>query len=93
MSKELKENYRFHRVTKCIEQYRRNWWERAERMSSDRTAKIILIYQSKQESENLSSCEMFYFIIPITGINKHNSDDDDDYDNDSSENSSLCYID
>jgi hypothetical protein len=76
-------------IPEFICQYRKNWKQHVDGMSSDIIPKMILKYQPKMEKkfrQTFEKMEGFSFVTPVTGLNRPNTgkqdDDDDDYDDD-----------
>jgi hypothetical protein len=72
-------------ITEFIYQYRTNWKEHVDRMSSDRIPKVILKYQPKREKKfrkTFEKMEGFSFATPVTGLNRPNAGKEDDDDDD-----------
>jgi hypothetical protein len=73
-------------ITEFMCQYRKNWKEHVDRMSSDRIPKNDSKIPNKREKKfrkTFEKMEGFSFVTPITGLNRPNTekeDDDDDGD-------------
>jgi hypothetical protein len=70
-------------ITEFICQYRKNWKEHVDRMSSNRIPKIILKYQPKWKKkfrQTFEKIEGFSFVTPVTGLKRPNTEKDDDDD-------------
>jgi hypothetical protein len=55
-------------ITEFIYQYRKNWKEHVDKMSSDRIPKMIL--KGKEFRKTFEKMEGFRFVTPLTGLNE-----------------------
>jgi hypothetical protein len=62
-------------ITEFIYQYRINFKEHVDRMSSDRIPKMFLEKKCRKTFEKM---EGFSFVTPVTGLNKPNTGKEDD---------------
>jgi hypothetical protein len=68
-------------ITQFICQYRKNWKEHVDRMSSDRIPKNDYKIRTKREKKfrkTFEKMEGFSFVTPITGLNRPNTGKEDD---------------
>jgi hypothetical protein len=64
-----------------IYQYRKNWKEHVDRMSSDKIPKMILKYQPKEKrnlGRPLKRWKDSVFLTPVTGLNRSDTGMEDD---------------
>jgi hypothetical protein len=70
-------------MTEFIYQYRKNWKEHIDRMSSDRIPKNdskILTKREKKFRKTFDKMEGFSFVMPVTGLKTPNNRKEDDND-------------
>jgi hypothetical protein len=70
-------------LTEFIYQYRKNWKEHVDRMSSDRIPKNYSKMPTSREKkfrQTFEKMEGFSFVTPVTGLNKPNTGKEDDDD-------------
>jgi hypothetical protein len=76
--------YKMSQITQFIYQYRKNWKEHVDRISSDRIPKMVLKYQPKGKRnlfiQTFGKMEGFSFVTPVTGLNISNTGKEDDDD-------------
>jgi hypothetical protein len=67
-------------ITQFMHQYRKNWKEHVDKMSSVRIPKMILKYQPKGKEfrQTFEKMERFSFVTPVTGLNRPSNGKEDD---------------
>jgi hypothetical protein len=68
-------------ITEFIYQYRKNWKEHVNRISSDRIQKNdskIRTTKEKKYRKTFEKMEGFSFVTPVTGLNRPNAGKEDD---------------
>jgi hypothetical protein len=59
-------------ITEFIYQYRKNWKEHVDRMSSDKNYSKIPTKREKKFRKTFENMEGFSFVTPVTGLNRPN---------------------